>query len=90
LNSGNKVLGRNPDVDKAFSRSKPLLKNFWIPDVVITTPGGYENSRMSRARRRDWQKGFRRRLSGGDVKVKLWKMQQLIAVVTDRRRNTYM
>ena len=56
---------------EACSRSNPLLKNFWIPDVVITTPCGYENSRMSKARIMDWQKEVTRRLSGGDVNVRM-------------------
>jgi hypothetical protein len=41
-----------------------------MPDVVITTPGGYENSMMSRARMKAWQKAVVRRLSGGDVNVR--------------------
>ena len=52
LNRANKLSGKKPGVEVACSRSKPLLKNFWTPDVVITTPGGEENSRMSRARMR--------------------------------------
>jgi hypothetical protein len=71
LKSANKLLGKNPSVEEACSRSSPLLKNFWIPDVVMTTPAGYENSRTSRARRRVWQKGVKRRLSGGEVKVNM-------------------
>ena len=70
LNRANKLSAKNPLVDEACSRSSPLLKNFWIPDVVITTPCGCLNSKMSRARRRAWQKGVKRRLSGGEVKVK--------------------
>ena len=42
-----------------------------FPDVVITTPCGYENSRMSKARIMDWQKEVTRRLSGGDVNVRM-------------------
>ena len=40
LNRANKLSGKKPGVEVACSRSKPLLKNFWTPDVVITTPGG--------------------------------------------------
>jgi hypothetical protein len=40
LNRANKLLGKNPLVEEACSRSRPLLKNFWMPDVVITTPCG--------------------------------------------------
>jgi hypothetical protein len=43
---------------------------------------------MSRARMRVWQKGVRRRLSGGEVKVRLWKMQQSVAVRFETRSNT--
>jgi hypothetical protein len=38
--------------------------------VVTTTPGGWENSRMSRASRRVWQKDVRSRLSGAEEKVR--------------------
>jgi hypothetical protein len=61
---------KNPFVVDACSRSNPLLKNFWIPDVVIRIPGGCENSRMSSASRKVWQNGVRSRLSGGEVKVR--------------------
>lgn len=39
--------------------------------MVITTPEGYSNSKMSRARRKVWQKEVVRRLSGGEVKVRM-------------------
>lgn len=39
--------------------------------MVITTPDGYSNSRISRARRKVWQKAVVRRLSGGEVKVRM-------------------
>lgn len=38
--------------------------------MVTTTPGGYWDSIMSRARMRAWQKGVVRRLSGGELKVR--------------------
>jgi len=38
-----------------------------MDEVVINTPCGCENSRMSRARRKDWMKDVTRRLSGGEL-----------------------
>lgn len=66
--------GRKEGSDRAFSRSRPLLKNLGREEVVITTPGGKrsgENSRMSKAERRVVHNVSVRRLSGGEVRVRM-------------------
>ncbi|RKF64270.1 hypothetical protein OnM2_020053 [Erysiphe neolycopersici] len=41
-----------------------------MPDVVTTTPCGYENSRISRANKKVLRNGVKRRLSGAKINVK--------------------
>lgn len=69
LNNLNKCPSKNPGVESAFSSSRPLLKNFWIPLVVINTPFGYLCSRMSSANKKVSRNSGVSRLSAGDVNV---------------------
>jgi len=70
LKTAYRLSGKKPLVLLAWSRSRPLLKNLGIAEVVMTTPFGWENSRMSRARRKVWIKEVVRRLSGGEEIVR--------------------